>query len=60
MLRKSKAQSTLEYILILSAIIAGIVAMKGRMQKATMEMLDNAGTAIERESMQFLKSVGNG
>ena len=56
-----KAQSILEYILVLSAIVAAVVAATGKngvVTKAVDKMLGEASGTIEDASTNFRSNVG--
>ena len=53
-MKKSKAQSTLEYITVFVVVVAAIVAFAGRSLKpATENVLSNAAARIQNAANQF-------
>ena len=57
MFRKRKAQAVLEYIIILAAIVAGLIAARGlvtsQVQQIVQSPIGQAGTVVN--SISFLK-----
>lgn len=57
---KRKAQSILEYVIVLSAIVAAvIIAARGPVTDAVNKMFDEASGTIEDASMNFRENVGH-
>ncbi|MDD5246557.1 MAG: hypothetical protein PHS09_04095 [Candidatus Omnitrophica bacterium] len=56
-LRKNKAQSILEYLIILTAIITGFILAKGAIQANTEASLNKVAAEAESvvNAMQFVK-----
>lgn len=52
-LRKRGFQSTIEYVLVLSAIILGILVGTTKIKKATSKGLDDASEAMEKATGKF-------
>ncbi|MFA7676610.1 MAG: hypothetical protein WCY34_00380 [Candidatus Omnitrophota bacterium] len=63
MLRKRKAQSILEYIIVLSAVIVAVLAAAskdGVISKAVTKMFGDSATLIEDQSSEFLSRAAGG
>jgi len=58
--RKRKAQSILEYIIILSAIVAGVIVARSHVNSAVQTTVEDASSVIERMSTQFVDKAGGG
>ena len=61
--KRKSAQSILEYIIVLSAIIVAVLAatMKdGPLSKAITKMFNDSSQVIEDQSTDFLQRVGGG
>ncbi len=57
-LRSKRAQSTLEYVLILSGLIAAVVLAKGYIQTKMNDALNSAGDKIVTETDSLMTKVG--
>ncbi|MFA5272195.1 MAG: hypothetical protein WC412_07680 [Candidatus Omnitrophota bacterium] len=56
---KRKAQSILEYVIVLSAIVAAVIAAaRGPITNAVNNMFNDASTTITEKSSQFHSNVG--
>jgi uncharacterized protein (UPF0333 family) len=54
-MKRSKAQSTLEYVIVLSAIVAAVIAMaRGPVTNAINRMFNDASNVITNTSDSFL------
>lgn len=51
--RHTKAQSILEYTIILSAVVLGILAMSGRMKESVMKQFQNTADTADRSTDTF-------
>ena len=61
MLRIRKSQSILEYVIILTAVVAGIIFAANRfIRPATEDMISSAGITMERQGAMFIDKVGGG
>ncbi len=63
MFKKESAQSILEYIIVLSAIIVAVIAATGQggvLQKAITKLFNDSSQVIEDQSDNFLSRVGGG
>ena len=59
MKRKRKAQSILEYLIVLSAIIVAVLALaKGPVTNAVNKMFNDSSQLIEEKSGDFLQKAG--
>ena len=57
--KKKKAQSILEYVIVLSAIIVAVIAAaKGPITNAVNQMFADSESTIVRETGQFQQRVG--
>ena len=60
-MRKKRAQSILEYIIVLSAIVAAVILMaRDVITPAVNNMFGNAAQLIENETGDFLAKAGTG
>jgi Flp pilus assembly pilin Flp len=58
---KRKAQSILEYIIVLSAIVAAVIAMaKGPVTNAVNKMFTDSGQVIEKSTSTFSSQAATG
>ena len=58
-MKKRKAQSILEYVIVLSAIVAAVIAAaRGPITKAVENMFGDASSTITEKSSQFHANVG--
>jgi len=61
MLKKKKSQNILEYILVLTAIVIGIIiGARTYMKQAAENMLSNSGSVISTKSAEFYGLAGGG
>lgn len=61
LVKTKKAQSILEYLLILAVIVAGVLAVSQAFQARVETMIDNqAGGLMDREGQYFLTKGGSG
>ena len=61
MKKKRKAQSILEYIIVLSAIIVAVIAAaKGVVTKSVEKMFGDSAGVIETQSDNFLDNAASG
>ncbi len=58
-LRSKRGQSTLEYVLILSGLIAAVVLAKGYIQTKMNDALNTAGDKIVTETDSLMSQVGH-
>lgn len=58
MIRKRKAQSVLEYTLILSAIIAAIIAAGPRIRQAVEKGFNDSSDTMENSTSEFKNHLG--
>mgnify|MGYP000867925944 CR=1 FL=1 len=56
-IQRKSAQSTIAYVLVLSAIILGILVGTTRIKKATSKGLDDAAGAMENATAKFKQSI---
>ncbi|MBU1113481.1 MAG: hypothetical protein KKH93_06395 [Candidatus Omnitrophica bacterium] len=63
MVKSKRAQSILEYIIVLSAIIVAVIAATkkdGPLSKAVEQMFNDSSQVITDQSSDFLARVGGG
>ena len=59
--KKKRAQSILEYIIVLSAVIVAVIwAAQNLVQPSVRRMFNNATQAMDRETGEFLDNVAGG
>ena len=57
--RRSRGQSTLEYILVLAAILFAIIAVVGtQIKPATEQTMNEAGNAVKNAANKFVTGLG--
>jgi Flp pilus assembly pilin Flp len=54
---RNKAQSIVEYALLLSVVIAGLVAAIATIGNKTRDMVDRSGQVIEEQTSKFLQAA---